>query len=403
MIAFRSTASWGSARALRATRPQSVEWQKAGYRQVCFTIRRLCAFVLAGGMCGAICAAAQTATMRMGNQICSNTTGKTAVSAPEGRDGQAAERTATISGTVLDPNGSEVQDAEIELKSLSGAGSWSERSGSDGEFNFTRLPAGVFKLTVSGRGWRTYVSPEIELHAGEFHILPNVVLLLATSSVVRVTASPEGLSEEQAHIAEQQRILGVFPNFYTSFDWNAPPLETKQKFELAFRSITDPVEFVGPAVVAGFEQAANVFPQYGSGGAGYAKRYGAAYANSFTARLFANGVYPSLFHQDPRYFYKGSGTFRSRSLYAIASALITRGDSGRRELNYSYILGTFTSGGISNLYYPPENRGVLLTFTNGLADIAGDAGANLVREFVFSRFTTRAGTSRTMRPLRVHF
>ena len=322
---------------------------------------------------------------------------------PDGWQAQAGTGTATISGTVLDPNGAEVQGAEIELKSLSGAGSWSERSGSDGEFNFTGLPADEFKLTVSGRGWRTYVSPEIELQVGEFHILPQIVLPPATSSVVRVTASPAELSKEQAHIAEQQRILGVFPNFYTSFDWNAPPLETKQKFALAFRSITDPVEFVGPAFVAGFEQATDVFPQYGSEEAGYARRYGAAYANSFTSKLFSNAVFPSLFHQDPRYFYKGSGSFRSRAFHAIASALITRGDNGRRELNYSYILGTFTSGGISNLYYPPENRGVLLTFTNGLADIAGDAGANLVREFVFSRFTTRAGTGGAVRPLRVHF
>lgn len=312
------------------------------------------------------------------------------VSAPEGSITQTAEASGAISGTVMDPNGSEVQDAEVVLKTLSGIESRNQHSDSNGEFTFTGLPAGDFKLMVSGRGWGTYVSPEIELRAGEFHIVPNIVLSPATSSVVRVTANPAELSEEQAQIAEQQRILGVFPNFYTSFDWNAPPLAAKQKFELAFRSITDPVEFAGPAFVAGFEQAANVFPGYGQGAVGYAKRYGAAYANSFTSKLFSNAVYPSLFHQDPRYFYKGSGTFRARALYAMSAAMITRSDSGRREVNYSYFLGTFTSGGLSNLYYPPENRGALLTFTNGLADIAGDAGANLVREFVFSRFTTRA-------------
>ncbi len=343
-------------------------------------------------------AAAQRAPEGMGAQDVPSAPVGHAVSAPQGHDAQAAEGTATISGTVLDSNGSEVQDAEIELKSLSGTENRNGQSGSNGEFTFTGLPAGDFRLTVSGRGWKMYVSPEIELRAGEFRIVPDVVLSLSTSSVVRVTASPAELSEEQVQIAEQQRILGVFPNFYTSFDWNAAPLEAKQKYQLAFRSITDPVEFAGPAFVAGFEQASNVFPGYGEGAEGYAKRYGAAYANSLTARLFSNAVYPSLFHQDPRYFYKGSGTFRSRALYAMSAALFTRSDNGRKELNYSYILGTFTSGGLSNLYYPPENRGALLTFTNGLAEIAGDAGANLVREFVFSRFTTRATGRKLPKP-----
>ncbi len=343
-------------------------------------------------------AGAQTVPGAINDRSLPNPQAKNAVSAPEGPIAQSAEASAAISGTVLDPNGSEVQNAEVVLKSLSGTENRNEHSDTNGEFTFTGLSAGDFKLMVSGQGWGTYVSPEIELHAGEFHIVPKVVVSPTTSSVVRVTANSAELSEEQAQIAEQQRILGVFPNFYTSFDWNAAPLETKQKFGLAFRSITDPVEFAGPAFVAGFEQAANVFPGYGQGAAGYAKRYGAAYANSFTSKLFSNAVYPSLFHQDPRYFYKGSGGFRARALYAMSAAMITRSDSVRRVPNYSYFLGTFTSGGLSNLYYPPENRGALLTFTNGLADIAGDAGANLLREFVFSRFTTRVAGRKFPRP-----
>lgn len=302
----------------------------------------------------------------------------------------AARDSASVSGTVLDTNGSEVQGAQVVLKPLSGAASRSEASGSNGEFTFSDLPAGSFSLTVSGKGWGTYKSPEIELRAGDYRIVPHVILPVAATASVQVIGNPAVLSEEQVHIAEQQRVLGVFPNFYTSFDWNAPPMETKQKFQLAFRSITDPIEFLGPASVAGFEQIENIFPAYGGGAQGYAERFGSAYANSFTGKLFSDAVYPSLFHQDPRYFYKGTGRFGSRALYAITSAFVTRSDSGRREPNYSYFLGTFTSGAISNLYYPPENRGALLTFTNGLADIAGDAGANLVREFVLSRFTTRA-------------
>lgn len=321
--------------------------------------------------------------------------------APGASAGSQAEAagSSVVAGTVLDTNGSEVQGATVLLKSLDGRSSRSEQSGSNGEFSFEKLEPGRFELIVSSQGWGTFTSPEIQLQAGEFHIVPNVVLSLTTSETVRVVADREELAEEQVSIAEQQRILGVFPNFYTSFDWSAAPLGTKQKFHLALRSIIDPVESLGPVVIAGFEQGANVFPGYGSGAEGYGKRLGAAYANAVSAKLLANAVYPSLFHQDPRYFYKGTGSFRSRAAYAICSAFLTRSDSGTRQLNASYMLGTFTAGGLSNLYYPPENRGALLTFTNGLADIAGDAGANLVKEFVFSRFTTRATFPKPAKPM----
>jgi hypothetical protein len=290
----------------------------------------------------------------------------------------------------MDPTGSAVDGAQVELDDQSGAQVRSMQSGSNGEFSFTGLPSGTFKLLASGQGWGAYVSPEFVLQAGEYRIVTGVVLRLTASTFVHVTADSSELAEEQVHIAEQQRMLSVFPNFYTSFDWNAPPLGAKQKFQLAIRSIFDPVEFSGPAVIAGIEQAADVFPAYGGGSTGYAKRYGAAYANAVSAKFFAHAVFPSLFHQDPRYFYKGNGGFRARALFAISASVMTRSDSGRWEPNYSYILGTFTAGAISNLYYPAQNRSALLTFTNGLADIAGESGANLVREFVFQRFTSRA-------------
>jgi hypothetical protein len=303
-----------------------------------------------------------------------------------------------IAGTVMDPTGATVDGAQVVLDNQEGAQIDSVQSGRNGEFSFAGLPSGTFKLLVSAQGWGAYVSPDIALHAGEYRIVTDVVLRLTASTFVHVTADSSELAEEQVHIAEQQRMLSVFPNYYTSFDWNAPPLGAKQKFQLAFRSIIDPAEFAGPAVIAGFEQAADVFPGYGGGSVGYAKRYGAAYANAVSAKFFAHAVYPSLFHQDPRYFYKGNGGFRARALFAISASVMTRSDRGRWEPNYSYILGTFTAGAISNLYYPAQNRSAFLTFTNGLADIAGESGANLVREFVFQRFTRRAQQHWTRKP-----
>jgi hypothetical protein len=277
----------------------------------------------------------------------------------------------------------------VVLSNLSGEGKRIVQSGSNGEFTFTGLPSGNFRLTVSGPGWGTFVLPYIHLHAGDFYILRQIVLPVATSATVRVEANRDEIAEEQVKIAEQQRVLGVFPNFYSSYDWNAPPMGPRQKFQLALRSVSDPVTFLGAGAVAGIEQASNTFPGYGQGVQGYSKRFGAAYADDFLGRMLGSAVFPSLFHQDPRYFYKGEGSIRSRAFYAMSSAVIARGDDGRREPNYSYVLGSFTAGGLSNLYYPSANRGASLAVVNGLIDIADHAGTNLLREFVFKRFTTR--------------
>lgn len=297
---------------------------------------------------------------------------------------------ATIFGTVLDPNGAEVQGAQVELRTTAGAAERTTKSGNDGAFQFKGLPPGDFKIAVTGPGWGTYISPAISLHSGDFHIVSNIVLPVSTSAVVRVTANPDEIAQEQVQIAVQQRVFGVFPNFYSSFDWNAPPMHARQKYQLALRSLVDPMTFVGAGAVAGIEQHQNIFPGYGSGAEGYAKRFGAAYADDFVARMLGRAVFPALFHQDPRYFYKGNGSKRSRAIYAIDVAFIARGDGGHWMPNYSNILGSFAAGGISNLYYPAANRGVSLAVANGLIDIASQAGTNLVREFVLKRFTTRA-------------
>ena len=297
---------------------------------------------------------------------------------------------ATIFGTVLDTNGSEVQGARVVLSNSTGSDKRTLESGSEGEFTFSGLPSGDFKLAVSGPGWGTFVSPEILVSAGDFHIVTHIVLPLEASATVRVTADPVELAEQQLQIAEQQRVLGVFPNFYSSYDWNAPPMGSRQKFKLALRSLSDPVTFLGVATVAGIEQANNSFAGYGQGMQGYSKRFGAAYANEILGTMLSKAVLPSIFHQDPRYFYKGNGSACSRGFYAISAAVIARGDNGRLEPNFSYVIGSFAAGGLSNLYSPSGDRGLKLIATNGLIDIAEHAGTNLFREFVLKRFTTRA-------------
>ncbi len=318
-------------------------------------------------------------------------TPENAVSAPKSN--------AVISGTVIDANGSEVQGARVELSQRGESEVRVLQTGSNGEFNFAGLSAGTYRITVTGSGMGTFVSEEIKLYAGEFRIVSQVLLpMAATTTDVTVIGDKEELAQQQVHIAVQQRVLGVFPNFYSSYDWNAPPMGAKQKFHLAFRAVTDPVSFLGAGGVAGFEQFNNIFPGYGSGVEGYAKRFGAAYANDFSGRMLGGAVFPSLFRQDPRYFYRGSGSTRTRLLYAIAAAFITRGDNGHWQPNYSHILGNFAAGGISNIYYPSTSRGASLTLTNGLIETAGDAGTNILREFFLRGITSKVPATANGKP-----
>ena len=313
--------------------------------------------------------------------------------APE--PGQAAaspenQGAATITGTVLDTNGDVLQGAQVSVVAPSGTTIRSVQSGADGQFAVAGLSPGVYTLTVSAPGMSGFKSSQIALRAGEFHIEPAITLkVFGGATRVTVTAKDkQQLSEQQVQIAVHQRIGGVLPNFYSTYDWNAPPMEAKQKFQLSLRSIIDPVGFLTVAGLAGAEQYENVFPEYGPGIEGYGKRYGAALANHVSGTLLGKAVYPSIFHQDPRYFYKGKGSILSRTLYAIAAAVIARGDNGRWQPNYSQLFGNFTGAALSNLYYPAANRGASLVLVNGLEDTGADAVSNIFREFVLKRITS---------------
>jgi carboxypeptidase family protein len=311
-------------------------------------------------------------------------------STPSGANGSHQRYTGSLSGTVLDTNRDVLEGARVTLAGQSGSAIRTVESGSNGQFAFTGLPPNVYKFTVTAPGMSTFTSTPIPLQAGEAHTVPPVTLSVASvNTTVTVTAgNKEELAEQQLHIAVQQRIGGVIPNFYSTYDWNAPPMEAKQKFQLGVRAIIDPVSFLTVAGIAGAEQYKDVYPAYGGGIEGYGKRYGAVLANHVSGTLLGRAVYPSIFHQDPRYFYKGRGSVRSRALYALSAAVIARGDDGRWKPNYSRVLGSFTAAAISNLYYPASDRGGSLVVVNGLAGIGADAAGNLIREFVLKRITS---------------
>lgn len=294
-----------------------------------------------------------------------------------------------VSGGVVDQNGIGVAGAHVKLmqdESMLQEGECDE----DGQFIFVRVPPGPLTLTISAEGFATKTVSNT-LPSGENYVFPEITLLLATQiTEIRVTPSMEEIAQEQFKDLEKQRVLGFVPNFYVSYLGEAAPLSSSQKFNLALKATADPVTGIWVGVVAARDQAADRFSRYGQGAQGYAKRYGASYAN-FASGLFIGGaVLPSLLKQDPRYYYKGTGTRRSRFLYAVSRTFVCKGDNQRWQPNYSLIVGYVAAGGISNLYVPDRDRhGASLTFENAAMGIGGSAVINVLQEFVLHRFTSK--------------
>jgi hypothetical protein len=257
----------------------------------------------------------------------------------------------------------------------------------NGRFNFDGVPPGAFKLTVSSNGFATQVVTGT-LGAGESHEAEEIVLAVSSANTeIDVTATQQEIATEELKQEETQRVLGVIPNFYVTYVPNAPPLTRRQKYNLAWKSSIDPVTLLAVGFFAGIEQATNSFAGYGQGAQGYGKRYGAGFADSFIGNMIGGAILPAWWKQDPRYFYKGTGTTRSRAEYAIANAVVCKGDNGHWQANYSAILGGLAAGGISNLYYPPGDRGATLVFENALIDTGMSAVGNLFQEFVVRKLT----------------
>jgi hypothetical protein len=306
-------------------------------------------------------------------------------------DPQAAGR---ISGTVQDGTGAVVVGARVTLSGPSQSSNDQSLnqevlSGSDGQYSFANVVPGPFQLRIAAAGFVTQTSSGT-LHAGELYIVPRSALVPAVHAEVQVGGSQVEIAQQQIEVQEKQRVFGFVPNFYVSYVPDAAPLDPRQKFELAWKMTIDPVNFALNGAVAGVEQADGRLRGYGQGAQGYGKRFGASYADTFTATFIGAAVLPSLFKQDPRYFYKGSGSKGSRILYAVSRSVICKGDNQQWQPNYSGILGNLASGGISNLYYPKTDRGAALTFENALIRIGSIAVANLVQEFVIRKLTPHA-------------
>ena len=301
----------------------------------------------------------------------------------------STQSAASIAGTVLDAHGIAIPGVQVTLAGQNSPAPSVVTVDSRGAFAFARLLPGTYTVTITLPGGTPSVAAEVALRAGEKRDLPIVTSGTPTSSTtVHVTANMNEVAEAQVKEAEKQRILGVVPNFYTSYIWNSAPMTPRLKFQLALRSSIDPVEIIVDAGVAGAEQWHNTFPGYGPGWEGYGQRFGAAYADTVVGAFVGRAILPTILHQDPRYFYRGSGSIHSRVFYALEQTFVTRGDNGQTEPNYSHFVGNFATAGIANIYRAPSDRTAGLTLENAFVVTAGNAVGNLLREFLSRPFTT---------------
>jgi Carboxypeptidase regulatory-like domain len=296
-----------------------------------------------------------------------------------------------IVGTVVDVNGSAVPGATVVLAGTNMKSPRTVVTNSNGFFEFNEVePGAPYHVNIGAQGFASWTSPDVTLTPGQYVILPvNKLRVAKEVTTVTVGYSPEEVATEQVKIEEKQRVFGIIPNFYVSYEKDAAPLTTKLKFQLAAKVTFDPITFLGVAIVAAAGQAGD-HPNYQEGWKGYGERYGAAYANGFTDIMIGGAILPSLLHQDPRYFYQGTGTNKSRAFHALASPFVCRGDNGQPQPNYSTIGGDLASAALSNADYPASNRGVGLFLSNFLIGTGQRAASNLMQEFVLRRLTPKA-------------
>jgi hypothetical protein len=295
----------------------------------------------------------------------------------------------SISGTVVDQAGAVAVGAQVRLTLKDQAQKQDVLSGDNGQFSFFNIPAGPFQITVSANGFETKLVSGI-VSQGKALIVPSIVLTVAaTTTDVQVGLSQAEIAQVEVKEQEKQRVLGIFPNFYTSYVPDPAPLGAKQKFSLAWKSTTDPISIVGVGFLAGLYQAGDELNGYGQGAAGYGKRFGALYGDVFIGTFMDSAILTTLFKQDPRYFYKGTGTTKQRFFYAIRNAVVCKGDNKKWQPNYSTIIGSFATAGISYTYYPASDRSGSLLVETALIRIAEGSVAGIFQEFVIPHLTPR--------------
>lgn len=290
---------------------------------------------------------------------------------------------------MLDVTGAVVPNATVVLKGSNPRDQRTTRSGNTGFFKFDGVPSGrPYQVVVRAAGLKVWSSRSIVLQPRQYLILTGITLGVASVQTSVNAVTQEQVATEQVKALETQRIIGFIPNFYVSYEESPVPLTSKLKFHLALRALVDPVTFAGFGLNAAIYQASN-YPSYDQGAKGFGQRLGATFAGGYTNVLVGDAVLPSLLHTDPRYFYQGTGTTKSRLWHAISSTFVTKGDfDGRPKVNFSNIGGDLASGAMANAYYPDRDRGAGLVVKSALIGAGGRMANAIAQEFILRKFTS---------------
>jgi Carboxypeptidase regulatory-like domain len=303
---------------------------------------------------------------------------------------ESSDAPSTVVGTATDTNGNPLEGATVTLVGIGQSGHPATTSNENGYFEFHNVaPRNVYQLTIHAPGFADWTSSDFTVQSGEYKIVTDSKLRVERAqTTVNVNYSPVEVATQQVEVAEKQRVLGIIPNFYVVYDSNPEPLTTKLKFKLAWRVSRDPVTVAGVGFMAGVKQMGNS-PDFEQGASGYAKRVGVTAADGFADIMIGGAILPSLLHQDPRYYYQGTGSTTSRLLHAVSAPFVCKGDNGHTQPNYSSLGGDLAVGALSNAYFPTSNRGVGLVFGSFAIGTAERVAASVAQEFLLRKLTPK--------------
>jgi Carboxypeptidase regulatory-like domain len=301
----------------------------------------------------------------------------------------AITRPGSILGTVTDTNDDPVTNATVVLQRPNGD-HLTVVTEDDGAFAFHDVKPGIdYQITVTAEGLSEW-SSSVTVEPGHEKTLSDVKLrILAVPRTVTVNYSSKEVAAQQLKAEEQQRILRFIPNLYVTYEPHPEPLTSKMKVRLAYKSLSHPVFFGRVALWAGVQQARDNPSEWRQGAEGYGKRLGAGFADAVAGSLISNAILPSLLHQDPRYFYQGTGTKKSRALHAMWAPFVCKGDNGAWQPNYSQLGGSLIGYSISTTYYPGSDRTAGHVFESFGIDMGLHVVGSLAQEFILSKFTSR--------------
>jgi hypothetical protein len=298
-----------------------------------------------------------------------------------------AQATGSIQGAVTDSSGLPIFGAVVAVEGPDGSRSMTVTDGA-GAFKISSLTLSNYSVKISAAGFSDWSKVNVAASATP-ESNPVLAVLQVAPEVRSVTVRPstEELAAEQVTQQLKQRVLGVIPNYYVSYEQNPAPLSSKQKFRLGLRTLVDPFTFAAVGITAGIQQTKNSYWQYGQGTEGFAKRFGAAYLTASSNLLITSALASSVLHQDPRYFYSGRGTKAKRAWYAIESSFRAKGNNGKWQPPYSSVIGTVAAAEFSEVYYPGSRTQYSLLGRSLMFHFGGLVAVNLAQELLLKKLT----------------